>query len=60
MTREDDVFIELKERANIANRNMADLFISIHSNSNPNANVSGIQVLYHSKDKTNVKKRGNL
>lgn len=56
MTREDDVFIELKERANIANRNMADLFISIHSNSNPNANVSGIQVLYHSKDKTNVKK----
>lgn len=56
MTREDDTFIELKERANIANRNGADLFISIHSNSHPNSSVSGVQVLYHSKDKTNVTK----
>lgn len=62
MTRDDDTFISLQERANIANRNHGNLFISIHTNSvdksNPNRkSVKGTSVyaLGLHKDQNNLK-----
>jgi N-acetylmuramoyl-L-alanine amidase len=42
-TRKDDVFIPLNDRADFANKNHADLFISIHVNSNPKPNIVGVE-----------------
>lgn len=42
-TRTTDVDISLSERAHIANRNKADLFISIHANSHPTSSPTGVE-----------------
>jgi len=42
-TRKTDIFIELDERANIANRNDANIFVSIHCNANKNTAASGTE-----------------
>ena len=46
LTRSSDVFISLAERTRIANRAGADLFVSIHLNSSPNTDTTGIEVYY--------------
>jgi N-acetylmuramoyl-L-alanine amidase len=46
LTRSTDVFISLAERTRIANSAGADLFVSIHLNSSPNADTTGIEVYY--------------
>jgi N-acetylmuramoyl-L-alanine amidase len=46
MTRERDVFLELEERTTFANRNNADLFVSIHVNSHGQRGIRGVEV-YH-------------
>lgn len=61
MTRDNDTFISLQERANIANTNKGNLFISIHTNSVDKTNpkrksISGTSVyaLGLHKDKNNL------
>ena len=65
-TRKTDVFIPLRERAAIANRNKADVFISIHVNALPGKNprpVTGMETytmgLRRSDEKLSAAKREN-
>lgn len=44
MTRSDDRYVDLRERTEIARRNNADLFISIHADANHRANLQGSSV----------------
>lgn len=50
MTRSDDTTLALKDRVNIANRNNADIFVSIHHNSTLNSAINGLEVLYCPRD----------
>ncbi|MDO4779430.1 MAG: N-acetylmuramoyl-L-alanine amidase [Bacteroides sp.] len=63
-TRKTDIFIPLNERANIANKAKADLFISIHTNSiGKNKKARGVSTwtlgLAKSKDNLEAAKREN-
>jgi N-acetylmuramoyl-L-alanine amidase len=46
MTRESDVYIPLEERTAIANREAADLFLSIHANASRNTSARGVETYF--------------
>lgn len=56
-TREDDRFIELMERTNIANRAKADVFMSIHCNANDNKDPHGCETYVMGLHKTEANMR---
>lgn len=62
-TRKTDIFVELGERAAIANRAKADLFICIHCNASPNKAAFGSETyvmgLHKTKGNLDVAKREN-
>lgn len=63
-TRKNDVFVKLDQRAEIANRAKADLFISIHTNSLPGKKISrGLETytlgMHRAADNLEVAKREN-
>jgi len=62
-TRKTDEFIELYKRPELANKNNADLFISIHCNSNKNTSAAGSETylmgLHKSEGNLSVAKREN-
>jgi N-acetylmuramoyl-L-alanine amidase len=52
-TRKNDTYIALDERANIANKNKADLFICIHANSLPGSKANGTETFVMGLHKDN-------
>jgi N-acetylmuramoyl-L-alanine amidase len=62
-TRKTDVFVELNQRAEIANKNKADLFISIHCNASKNPNSEGSETyalgMHKTQDNLEVAMREN-
>ncbi|MCW3805650.1 N-acetylmuramoyl-L-alanine amidase family protein [Plebeiibacterium marinum] len=62
-TRKKDVFVPLKERAKIANKSDASLFISIHANYISNPKITGTETfalgLHRTQDNLEVAKKEN-
>ena len=52
LTRNQDTFVPLETRSEIANSVKADLFVSVHYNYSSSKEAEGIEVFYYKEDKT--------
>jgi N-acetylmuramoyl-L-alanine amidase len=50
LTRSTDVFVPLRERTSFANKQRADLFVSIHANAHPRAVSQGVETYFLSSE----------
>src|SRR5262245_45420272 len=57
LTRSADVFIPLRERTGFASKQRADLFVSIHANSHPQAVSEGVEVYFLSSEASDSQAR---
>lgn len=57
MTRSRDVYLSLAERTRFAKKHNADLFISLHANSNRSSQVQGTEIYYLSPSRLNSRER---
>lgn len=56
LTRENDVFMSPKEKAEFCNKQNADLFVSLHCNQTKNTEEKGVEIYTVSKEKNNTYK----
>jgi N-acetylmuramoyl-L-alanine amidase len=52
LTRDADVFIPLRDRTSLANRQRADLFVSIHANAHRQSGTDGVETYFLSSEAT--------
>lgn len=57
LTREDDTFVPLRDRASFANRQRADLFVSIHANAHRHRANRGVETYFLSSEATDDEAR---
>jgi len=50
LTRTTDVFVPLRDRTNFANKQRADLFVSIHANAHPRSVSEGVETYFLSSE----------
>jgi N-acetylmuramoyl-L-alanine amidase len=57
LTRSTDVFVPLRDRTNFANKQRADLFVSIHANAHPRALSEGVETYFLSSEASDTDAR---